>query len=103
MLEVHVLKTLKPPSKLGQADPLDVELYDMAKAEERGFVRFPPPPPPVDPSALAKVEPMPIERFKAQAIVEREPDLDIGRLITRILICVAFAIVGFSLWYVYPG
>jgi len=89
---VLVLLPVKPPARLPQPAALDAELYDMAKAEERGFVRFPPPPPPTTPGeALA--------RFGQAPIVETESDP--LRTLTRVLIWIALGIAVFSIWYLF--
>jgi hypothetical protein len=76
---------LKPPPRLMPPDALDSELRDMALASERGFVQFPPPPPPGAPPAAQE---------------PTEDPVDVGRLVTRILICVALAIPVLSIWYI---
>jgi hypothetical protein len=80
--------SLTPPPRLQPADALDSELRDMVRAHERGFVQFPPPPPPIDPSAQRE---------------RTEEPVDTMRTVTRVLICVALAIPVFSAWYIWNG
>jgi hypothetical protein len=87
---------LTPPIRRPPADALDSELYDMAKAEERGFVRFPPPPPPVDlATALARREPCAITKTQA------DDTFSIWVGVWKIMLCLVLAIPVLSAWYIW--
>ncbi|HET7540699.1 MAG TPA: hypothetical protein VFK05_12530 [Polyangiaceae bacterium] len=81
---------VSPPPKHPPPDPLDSELFDMARAEERGCVRFPPPPPLMARAELAKVTP--------EALARCRKPLDAIQVAARASIWIALVIVVLSLW-----
>lgn len=94
------MRKLTPPSKHPPSDPLDGELFDMARAEEGGFVKFPPPPPPLDAkaAALARAQTGPLATLPTD---QTHPVDDVLRLVLPILICIALAIPFLSAWYIW--
>ena len=80
---------LSPPPKRPPANPLDSELFDMVRAEERGFVRFPAPP-----LAMSRAEPAKLAPARLDA---RGTPLDAIQIAARVSVVVAVAIVVLSL------
>jgi hypothetical protein len=95
------VRKITPPQKRPPSDPLDGELFDMARSEERGFVKFPPPPPPLDApaAALARAQPAPLAKLPTTE--QTHPVDDVLRVVLPILICIAFSIPFLSAWYIW--
>ena len=83
------MNRLTPPPRLPAPDTLDSELREMSIASERGFVRFPPPPPPVDRAALARMGP--------NVLAKVEP-IDVIRVTARVLLWLVFAALALGAW-----
>lgn len=76
---------LTPPSRRPPPDSLDVELRDMSDRIVRGLPHVPPPPPPGARPAHDDDE-------------QQQPEIGVGRIITRALILVLFVVMA-ALFY----
>ena len=89
------MNKLTPPPR-NQGDALEIELHEMARADELGFPRVPPPPPPLDAEAAARA------RAQTRPLGSSdEPPVDVIRAIVPFAILIGLAIPFLSAWYIW--